>query len=40
MVLYGMSSGSGVGPKIKVTELTSEQMKFVLYDCDLRYHTR
>jgi hypothetical protein len=32
-----MSSGSGIGPKIKVTELTAEHMKFVLYDCDLRY---
>lgn len=25
------------GPKIKVSELTSEVIKFVLYDCDLRY---
>lgn len=33
-VLWGKMS---TGPKIKVTELTTEQMKFVLYDCDLRY---
>lgn len=28
---------SGSGPKVKVTELTSEHIKFILYDCDLRY---
>lgn len=35
--LEKMSSAGGAGPKIKVTELTSEVIKFVLYDCDLRY---
>lgn len=25
------------GPKISITELTDEHIKFTLFDCDLRY---
>ena len=31
---------SATGPKVKVTELTPELIKFVLYDCDLSYSSQ